>query len=174
VWDSKQPSPNHFRITPWWLRPSNKLTGRGASDHYLCLALCLLMSFSPSAQRALRLPLTLSSVSMVEKITVLPPRDPWPVSSITDGDLEALIDAGLLRPGTTIPQPEWIASHDEQVPNPPVGYIVSFTSFREQGFGVPASRFMRALPHYYRWSCTTSTPTPSRKRPSFLPSVRGS
>ena len=28
--------------------------------------------------------------------------------------------------------------------DPPAGYIVSFTSFHERGFGVPAS-----LPHYY-------------------------
>jgi hypothetical protein len=33
--------------------------------------------------------------------------------------------------------------------NPPVGYIVSFTSFHERGFGVLASRFMQALPYYY-------------------------
>jgi hypothetical protein len=50
---------------------------------------------------------------------------------------------------TTGLQPKWIAPHDEQVPNPPVGYIVSFTSFHERGFGVPASRFMWALLHYY-------------------------
>jgi hypothetical protein len=86
---------------------------------------------------------------MVEKITVLPPRDLWPMSSATDADLEALVDACLLRPRTTSPQPEWIAPHDEQVPNPLAGYIVSFTSFHERGFGVPASRFMRALPYYY-------------------------
>jgi hypothetical protein len=85
---------------------------------------------------------------MVEKITVLPPRDPWPVSSITDADLEALVDAGLLRHRTTGLQPEWITPHDEQVPNPPAGYIVSFTSFHEWGFGVLSNRFMRALPHY--------------------------
>jgi hypothetical protein len=30
-----------------------------------------------------------------------------------------------------------------------VGYVVSFTSFHEQGFGVPSSRFIWALPHYY-------------------------
>ena len=30
-----------------------------------------------------------------------------------------------------------------------MGYIVSFTSFHEQGFRVPASRFMQALSHYY-------------------------
>jgi hypothetical protein len=90
-----------------------------------------------------------SFVSMAEKITVLPPRDPWPVSSVTNGDLEVLVEASLLRPRTTIAQPEWIAPHDEQVPDPPAGYIVSFTSFHERGFGVPASHFMRALPHYY-------------------------
>ena len=30
-----------------------------------------------------------------------------------------------------------------------MGYIVSFTSFHERGFGVLASRFMQALPYYY-------------------------
>jgi hypothetical protein len=30
------------------------------------------------------------------------------------------------------------------------GYVVSFTPFHERGFGMPASHFMRALPHYYR------------------------
>jgi hypothetical protein len=48
---------------------------------------------------------------MVEKITILPPRDPWPVSSITDADLEALVDVGLLQHRTTGLQPEWIAPH---------------------------------------------------------------
>jgi hypothetical protein len=32
---------------------------------------------------------------------------------------------------------------------PPLGYVVSFVSFHERGFRVPASRFMRALLHYY-------------------------
>jgi hypothetical protein len=34
-------------------------------------------------------------------------------------------------------------------PTPPPGYVLSFVSFHERGFGVPASRFMRALLHYY-------------------------
>jgi hypothetical protein len=62
---------------------------------------------------------------MAEKITVLPPHDSWPVSSVTDGDLEALVDASLLWPRTTGPQPEWIALHNKQVSNPPAGYNVS-------------------------------------------------
>jgi hypothetical protein len=32
---------------------------------------------------------------------------------------------------------------------PPLGYVVSFVSFHERGFGGPASCFMRALLHYY-------------------------
>jgi hypothetical protein len=37
----------------------------------------------------------------------------------------------------------------EADPAQPPGYVVSFVSFHERGFGVPASRFMRALLHYY-------------------------
>jgi hypothetical protein len=43
---------------------------------------------------------------MAEKIIVLPPRDPWPISFVTDADLEALVDAGLLRHRTAGLQPE--------------------------------------------------------------------
>jgi hypothetical protein len=35
---------------------------------------------------------------MAEKITVLPPHDLRPMSSVTDGDLEALVDVDLLWP----------------------------------------------------------------------------
>jgi hypothetical protein len=34
-------------------------------------------------------------------------------------------------------------------PSPPPGYVVCFISFHEWGFGVPASRFMRAILHHY-------------------------
>jgi hypothetical protein len=30
-----------------------------------------------------------------------------------------------------------------------VTYVVSFIPFHERGFGMPVSRFMRVLPHYY-------------------------
>jgi hypothetical protein len=86
---------------------------------------------------------------MAKKLSVLPPRDPWPISSIIDEALEALVDVGLLHPHSHGPQPEWYAPSDKQEPTPPTGYVVSFTMFHERGFGVPASRFMRALPHYY-------------------------
>jgi hypothetical protein len=40
------------------------------------------------------------------------------------------------------------ANHRE--PAPPEGYVVSFVAFHERGLGVPPSRFMRAIPYYYR------------------------
>jgi hypothetical protein len=88
-------------------------------------------------------------VSMAEKPNVLCPNDPWPISYVTDEDLDALVDVRLLCPRSHGTQPEWFMSGDEQESAPPVGYVVSLTSFHERRFGVPVSRFMRALPHYY-------------------------
>jgi hypothetical protein len=86
---------------------------------------------------------------MADKATVIPPRDPWPFSTVTVEDLEALVADGLLRPLSGEPQPEWVAPGNEADPTPPLGYVVSFTPFHERGFGMPTCRFMRALPHYY-------------------------
>jgi hypothetical protein len=86
---------------------------------------------------------------MADRVIVLPPRDPWPFSTITTDDLEALVVDGLLRPLSGDPQPEWIAPPSRAAPSPPSGYVLSFVSFHEWGFGVPASRFMRAILHSY-------------------------
>jgi hypothetical protein len=86
---------------------------------------------------------------MADKVTVVPPCDLWPFSIVTVDDLEALVTDGLLRPLSGDPQPEWMAPASEADPTPSLGYVVSFVSFHERGFGVPASCFMRALLHYY-------------------------
>jgi hypothetical protein len=86
---------------------------------------------------------------MADKVTLVPPRDPWPFSIVAVEDLEALVADGLLRPLSGGPQPEWMAPASEADPTPPPGYVVSLIPFHERGFGVPASRFMRALLHYY-------------------------
>jgi hypothetical protein len=86
---------------------------------------------------------------MADKVSVVPPRDPWPFSTVAVEDLEALVADGLLRPLSGGPQPEWMAPTSEADLTPPLGYVVSFTPFHERGFGVPASRFMRALLHHY-------------------------
>jgi hypothetical protein len=87
---------------------------------------------------------------MADRVTLTPPRDPWPFSTVTADDLEDLVAEGLLRPLSNERQPEWIPPPPERSrPSPPSGYVVSFVSFHERGFGVPASRFMQAIPHNY-------------------------
>jgi hypothetical protein len=86
---------------------------------------------------------------MADRVTVVSPRDPWPLSTVTVDDLEALVVDGLLRLLFGDPQLEWVVPAGEVVSTPPPGYVVSFVSFHERGFGVHASRFMRALLHYY-------------------------
>ena len=75
--------------------------------------------------------------------------DPWDPSDVTVEMLQSLVDSGLLRPMTDPNRPKWIAPSGESEPRPRDGYVVSFVSFHKRGLGVPANRFMRALPHYY-------------------------
>jgi hypothetical protein len=86
---------------------------------------------------------------MADRVTVVPPHDPWPFSTVTADDLEALVADGLLRPLSGDPQLEWMAPPSGAALSPPPGYVLSFVSFHEQGFGVPASHFMRAILHFY-------------------------
>jgi hypothetical protein len=86
---------------------------------------------------------------MADRVTVVSPHDPWPFSTVTTDDLEALVANGLLRPLSGDPQPEWMAPLSGAAPSPPPGYVLSFVPFHERGFGVPASRFMRAILHVY-------------------------
>jgi hypothetical protein len=86
---------------------------------------------------------------MVDRVTIISPLDPWPFSTVTADDLEALVADGLLRPLSGDSQPEWMAPPSGAGPSPPPGYVVSFVSFHERGFGVPASRFMQAILHVY-------------------------
>ena len=74
--------------------------------------------------------------------------DPWDLSDVSMEMLRSLVDDGLLRPITDPDRPEWIAPSGEPEPRPRDGYVVSFVSFHERGLGLPADRFMRALPHY--------------------------
>jgi hypothetical protein len=86
---------------------------------------------------------------MADRVTIVSPHDPWPFSTVTADDLEDLVAEGLLRPLSDERQPEWIPPASGAAPSPPPGYVVSFVSFHERGFGVPASRFMRAILHNY-------------------------
>ena len=64
--------------------------------------------------------------------------------------LEQLVADRLLPRNPDLGAPAWISPRpDETEPKPPQGYVVSFVRLHERGFGVPASRFMRALCDYY-------------------------
>jgi len=103
---------------------------------------------------------------MADRVTIISPRDPWPFSTVTASDLEDLVGEGLLRPLTDKQRPEWIPPVGGAAPSPPPGYIVSFVSFHERGFGVPAGRFMRAILYHYGVELHNLTPTPSHRPPS--------
>jgi hypothetical protein len=86
---------------------------------------------------------------MADRVSIVPPRDPWPFSTVTADDLGALVAEGLLRPLSGDSQPEWMPPPSGAAPSPLPRYVVSFVSFHERGFGVPAGRFMRAILHVY-------------------------
>jgi hypothetical protein len=87
---------------------------------------------------------------MADRVTIVPPRDPWPFSTVTADDLEALVAEGLLRPLFDERHRSGCPPPSGATPSPPPGYVVSFVSFHERGFGVPTSRFMRVIRHVYR------------------------
>jgi hypothetical protein len=76
--------------------------------------------------------------------------DLWGHSSFTENIAFRLVEDRLLHPVMNAAQPEWIVPGNEDEPNPPVGYVVSFTHFHERGFRMPASNFFRGLLHHYR------------------------
>jgi hypothetical protein len=64
--------------------------------------------------------------------------------------LSQLVAGGQLAANMDGQPPEWIVpSEKDRVPNPPYGYIVSFTHFHERGFTAPTSRFLRGLCYHY-------------------------
>jgi hypothetical protein len=86
---------------------------------------------------------------MAGKSQVLP-ADVWVRSLVTERKLEELVRDGLLRPRVSRGHPEWrVPPTSHQEPAPPEGYVVSFIVFHERGLGMPPSRFMWVLLHYY-------------------------
>jgi hypothetical protein len=75
--------------------------------------------------------------------------DPWGHSSFTEKIALQLIEDGLLCPVMIVVQPEWIVPSNEDEPNPPAGYIISFAHFHERGFRMPVSNFFCGLLHHY-------------------------
>jgi hypothetical protein len=74
----------------------------------------------------------------------------WERSTATTLALSQLVAGGQLAANVDGQPPKWIVpSEKDRVPNPPYGYIVSFTRFHERGFTASASRFLRGLCFHY-------------------------
>ena len=75
---------------------------------------------------------------------------PWGKSTAIEAVLEQLVADRLLPMNISSELPAWIPPRPEETePNPPEGYVVSLVHLDERGFGVPVSRFMRALCEHY-------------------------
>ena len=75
---------------------------------------------------------------------------PWGKTTATEAVLEQLAADRLLPMNISPGRPAWISPRSEETePNPPEGYVVSLVRLHERGFGVPVSRFMRALCEHY-------------------------
>jgi hypothetical protein len=74
----------------------------------------------------------------------------WERSTVTRLALGELVAAGQLVANEDGRPAEWIVPPAADLePNPPEGYVVSFTRYHERGFAAPASTFMRAMCYYY-------------------------
>ena len=90
----------------------------------------------------------------------------WGRSSITSRCLEGLVRHGLLRPLFAVQ--EWLLPGDEHEPALPEGYVVSFAIFHEQGFAVPAHRFLWGLLDYYEVELQHLTPNVVQHMATFV------
>ena len=73
--------------------------------------------------------------------------DPRYKSNISTRHLEGLIRRGLLCLLTAVE--EWWLPDEEEEPQPPEGYVVSFAHFHERGLAMPVHQFLRGLLDYY-------------------------
>jgi len=85
--------------------------------------------------------------------------------------LEGLVRRGLLCPLSAVR--EWLLLGDESELAPPEGYVVSFAIFHEQGFAVPAHRFLRGLLDYYQVELEHLTPNGVQHMMTFVALCEG-
>jgi hypothetical protein len=107
----------------------------------------------------------------------MPPQPPlviidlfaWERSTVTQLALNQLVTTGQLAANEDGRPAEWIVPPArDHVPNPLSGYVVSFVRFHERGFAAPASRFMRALCHYYGVELHNFTPNVMSQAATFV------
>jgi hypothetical protein len=89
----------------------------------------------------------------------------WAHSHVSCEQLLRLIVAGQLPPFTEAV--EWIVPADESVPRPPSRDVVSFLTFHERCFSVPAGRFIRGVLFAYELQLQHLNPTSIQQMAAF-------
>ena len=93
------------------------------------------------------------------------PETVWTSSTITEEQIQLLVNRGLLRPKTEV---EWKAPTGQAFPTEDDKEQVVFASFFERGFNVPTGDFFRGLLHYYRLELVHLVPNSITVVSSFI------
>jgi hypothetical protein len=83
----------------------------------------------------------------MEKAAIPDPSTIWETSTVTEEQIQSLVDRGLLRLKAQV---SWRLAAGEEFPTEGTGETVVFLAHIEHGFGIPAGDILRGLLHFYR------------------------
>jgi hypothetical protein len=83
----------------------------------------------------------------MEKSTIPDPSTVWETSTVTEEQIQSLVDHGLLRPKSQV---RWQPVAGETFPTEGTGETVVFIVHIKRGFSVPTGDFLRGLLQFYR------------------------
>jgi hypothetical protein len=83
----------------------------------------------------------------MEKGPIPDPSTVWEALIVTEEQIQALADRGLLRPKSQV---GWRLTVGEEFPTEGTGETIIFLMHIERGFDVPTSDFLWGLLHFYR------------------------
>jgi hypothetical protein len=83
----------------------------------------------------------------MEKPAIPDPSTVWETSTVTEEQIQLLVDRGLLRPKEQV---GWRPAAGVAFPMEGTGQTVVFLAHIERRFGVPVGDFRRGLLHFYR------------------------
>jgi hypothetical protein len=82
----------------------------------------------------------------MEKLAIPDPSTVWETSTVTEQQIQSLVDRGLLRPKSQV---GWSPAAGEEFPTEGTSKTVVFIAHIERGFGVPVDDFLRKLLQFY-------------------------
>jgi hypothetical protein len=82
----------------------------------------------------------------MEKLVIPDPSTIWETSTVTEEQIQSLVDRGLLRRKEQV---GWSPAAGEAFPMERTNKTIIFLTHIERGFGVPVGDFLRELLHFY-------------------------